>query len=92
MLYDINNKERWFKTVHPTGLPVGSPAKVFMTKNFKTQIIETLFALIGYKVIFIKNNVIGTLKLDTMEYIFYTIKETGRYTSKDEANFAYYLI
>ena len=97
MLYDINNKERWFKTVHPPGLPVGSPAKVFMTKNFKTQIIETLFALIGYKVIFIKNNVIGTLKLDTMEYIFYTvsnkrIKETGRYTSKDEANFAYYLI
>ena len=47
--------------------------------------------------VFIKNNVIGTLKLDTMEYIFYTvsnkrIKETGRYTSKDEANFAYYLI
>lgn len=68
-----------------------------MNTTFKTQIVETLFALFGYKVIFIKNNVIGTLKIDTMEYIFYTVsdkklKETGRYTSKDEANFAYYLI
>lgn len=65
-----------------------------MKKTFKTQAVETLFALFGYKVIFIKNHIIGTLKLDTMEYIFFDehLHETGRYTSKDEANFAYYLI
>lgn len=68
-----------------------------MKINFKSQFVEILFALFGYKVIFIKNNVIGTVKLSTMEYIFFTVsekglKETGRYTSKDEANFAYYLI
>ena len=33
MLYDINNKERWFKTVQPTGKPVDLPVKVFMTKK-----------------------------------------------------------
>lgn len=68
-----------------------------MKPTFKSKFVEIIFALFGYKIIFIKGNVIGTLKVDTMEYIFYTVKgykieETGRYTSKDDANFAYYLI
>ena len=62
----------------------------------KDTIIENLFALFGYKVLFIVGNIVGTLKVSTWEYIFFDIskgvKETERYTSKNKARFAYYLL
>lgn len=62
----------------------------------RESIIENLFALFGYKVLFIVGNIVGTLKVNTLEYIFFDIskgvRETERYTSKNKARFAYYLL